>query len=129
MNNIKKVNKTDFIVIAIICLVAICIYIVMNYLNHSTGDLYGEIYLDGKLIKKVDLFKDSEFSIEEKPLVTFQVKDGKVAFIDSDCPDKVCIHTGFLGQNAQVAACLPNRLTLMVKSDSPSIDAPDIIVN
>ena len=37
-----------------------------------------------------------------------------IRFLSSDCPDKVCVNTGFLREDLQVATCLPNRTTLFL---------------
>ena len=46
--------------------------------------------------------------------ITFQVQDHAIRFLSSDCPDKVCVNTGFLREDLQVATCLPNRTTLFL---------------
>lgn len=38
---------------------------------------------------------------------TIVISDGKVAFTQSDCPNKDCVHTGYI--SAGMSACLPNR--------------------
>lgn len=60
--------------------------------------------------------EDREFSIlDETGLpITFQIRDHAIRFLESDCPDKICIHTGFLKNDLDVASCLPNRTTLFV---------------
>lgn len=60
--------------------------------------------------------EDREFSIlDETGLpITFQVRDHAIRFLHSDCPDKVCVNTGFLKNDLDVACCLPNRTTLFV---------------
>lgn len=73
------------------------------------------IILDGKDVASVPLDVDQVFVIEEGPHVVFRIKDGRAAFINSDCPDQVCVHTGFIGEAGQFAACLPNRVALRIE--------------
>lgn len=40
-------------------------------------------------------------------IVHLQVKDGAVAFLDSQCPDHVCEDFGWLSQPGQWACCVP----------------------
>ena len=40
-------------------------------------------------------------------VVHLQVKDGAVAFLDSQCPDHVCEQFGWLSQKDAWAACVP----------------------
>ena len=73
-------------------------------------------------VRRVELATagDQEFSIlDETGLpVTFQVKDHAIRFLSSDCPDKVCVNTGFLKNDLEVACCLPNQTTLFVSQEN-----------
>ena len=73
-------------------------------------------------VRRIDLSAagDQEFSIEDQAglPVTFQVKDHAIRFLSSDCPDKVCVNTGFLRGDLEVACCLPNQTTLFVTQET-----------
>ena len=58
------------------------------------------------------------------PNVIFEVRDGQIAFVKSDCPDQVCVRAGFIGRAGQMAACLPNGfvLTLLGVGDYDELD-------
>ena len=75
-----------------------------------------------KTLRTIDLAsaKDQEFSIlEETGLpITFQIKDHAIRFLESNCPDKVCIHTGFLKNDLDVACCLPNQTTVLITREN-----------
>ena len=43
-----------------------------------------------------------------------EVKDGKARVILSNCPDKVCVNTGWVWGCGHMAACLPNSVALLV---------------
>jgi hypothetical protein len=76
------------------------------------------------VVKTVALNVDQTFSLDGLPAVVFEVKDGKAAFIHSDCPDQICVHSGFLGAVGQTAACLPNRAAIKIRGDvSDGVDA------
>lgn len=80
--------------------------------------LVAVVTVENREVVSIDLEKeeDREFSIlEETGLpITFQIRDHAIRFLESDCPDKICIHTGFLKNDLDVASCLPNRTTLFV---------------
>lgn len=63
--------------------------------------------------------EDREFSIREETglPIRFQIRDHAIRFMESDCPDKICINTGFLRNDLDVASCLPNRTSLLVMSE------------
>jgi hypothetical protein len=62
----------------------------------------------------IPLDVDGSFHVDFMPNVLFQVSDGQIAFVKSDCPDQVCVNTGFLYRRGHIAACLPNRMLLMI---------------
>lgn len=52
------------------------------------------------------------------------IKDGQACFEDSPCPNKTCVHSGFISENGSWAACLPNDVFIRVESDGdPEVDA------
>ncbi len=73
-----------------------------------------QIMLDGQIVRIVSLEKDGEFALEQNPHIRFSVRDGAIAFISSDCPDQLCVHSGYLSQPGQMAACLPRHVSLSV---------------
>lgn len=124
-------EKRDILVIFVILALAGATW--LAYTNYTSNEkTYAEIYYDSKLIKKVSLDggKEEEFRIKEAPAVLFKItKDGKIAFIESDCPDKVCINTGKIDKNGQFAACLPNKVVVrIVKGNIEDDEEPDVVV-
>lgn len=70
------------------------------------------------------LSRDGTFVFEGRDglSVTLQVEDGRIRFVESGCPDKVCVHTGWLSRGGQTAACLPAGVILRVEG-GPDADA------
>ena len=48
-------------------------------------------------------------------VVHLQVKDGAIAFLDSQCPDHVCEQFGWLREEDAWAACVPAGVYVQVK--------------
>jgi hypothetical protein len=46
---------------------------------------------------------------------TFEISGGRVRMVSSDCPDKVCVRTGWVSRAGQVIVCIPNRIILRVE--------------
>lgn len=55
------------------------------------------------------------FRIEEETgrPVSFEVRDGRIRFIDVTCPDHLCEQTGWCQNPGDRAVCLPNRTSLI----------------
>jgi len=48
--------------------------------------------------------------------LTVLAQNGKVCISASDCPDQICVHTGWLSSAGQTAVCLPFKVVLKVVS-------------
>jgi hypothetical protein len=81
------------------------------------------IALDGQVVMTVSLEKDGEFALEQNPHIRFAVRDGAIAFTASDCPDRLCVRSGYLSRSGQTAACLPRRVSLSVEGSADPVDS------
>lgn len=82
------------------------------------------VLVNGKRWARLDLFQDQDLKVPG-PLghSHIQVRDGQVRFVDSPCPNKLCVHTGWLSQGGEVAICLPNKVSLQILGSDPRFDA------
>lgn len=55
-------------------------------------------------------------------VLTVEVKNGRVCVKDSTCPDRVCVHSGWLSEHGQTAACVPAGVSVRVIGGSPTVD-------
>ena len=58
--------------------------------------------------REIDL--ESHFGVK----VVLETEEGRVRFKDSSCPDKICINNGWLGNDMDIAVCMPNRTSVVV---------------
>ena len=71
-----------------------------------------EIYLDGELIRTVDLGKNETFTVEsERGSNEITVENGTIRVSAATCPDQICVRRGACSDGAPVV-CLPNRLVI-----------------
>lgn len=119
--------RSDLIVIAALLIAAVLAYFVYAAVSSGSGTAYCEILLDGEIVMTVRLDRDKAFTIPQKPNIEFETKDGAIAFIRSDCPDKVCVNSGFLHQAGQHAACLPNHIAIRIKTENDA-GSPDVVI-
>lgn len=127
----KFARKADVVIILVVAAAGLLFLLLYNCVFGKSGTV-AEIYYRSELVKTVELTegKDEDFSLEQVPDVVFHLyPDGSIAFIESDCPDKICIHAGRLRLAGQFAACLPNQLYIkIVSTGQATSDAPDIII-
>jgi len=127
----KLFKKTDILIIALIIAAAAAIW--YYYSNAVSGrPVKAEIYYYSDLVGTVELVPGTERTIsvpQEEDVVLKIDTDGSIRFIQSDCPDKICIRTGRLRLAGQSAACLPNGVIVkIVPADGWKESDPDIVI-
>ena len=101
-------KKSDLFFITPLILAAIILHF---FFSKIKGDIV-EISVDNEVVSRLPLSEEFEISLENG--VTL-IGDGESAYFKkSDCPDKVCIHTGKLSKSGEWAACLPNKTVIKI---------------
>jgi hypothetical protein len=54
---------------------------------------------------------------------TIEVRGGRARFLDSDCPQKLCVRAGWLSRAGESSACVPNGASLTLIGDDRDYDA------
>jgi len=127
----KFFKKNDTYIIIILLAVSLAGWFIYDHAAKAKG-AEAEIYYYSKLVKTVDLrqHKDETFSIPQNKHVVFHLyPDGSIAFVKSNCPDKICVRTGKISIPGQSAACLPNGIIMKIVSSGPrDKNTPDIVI-
>lgn len=92
---------------------------------HSEGHgAEAVILVDGKRWARLNLFQNQEIHIPG-PLGEshIQVQNGQARFINSPCPNKLCVHTGWISQGGENAICLPNQVSLHILGEDARFDS------
>ncbi len=53
--------------------------------------------------------------------ITVEISEGRVRFQTADCPDRICVSTGWLTEAGDTAACVPAGITLRL-TGTPAVD-------
>ena len=104
----KSEKKTKIILWAIAVLAVLGCALWLLLPHGGTTDCTAEIWIDGKMVRSIYLPQAAEEEIslaEYGKEVLLEVKNHRIAFISSDCPDKVCIHNGWLAREGEQAVC------------------------
>ena len=70
--------------------------------------------------------EDRIFSLDEVPQVQLEIKEGRIRFLSSDCPDQTCVRSGFISRPGEYAVCLPHRLMIRIPENDRSKN-PDAV--
>ncbi len=124
-----KTKKIDLIIIGALLLSALILYFgFYMYSKNFSENIIAEISVNGELYKTVSLNEDKSFIIDKIPNIKLEIKDKKIRFIESDCPDKICINTNFIGTVGQMAVCLPNKVSVKIVPANENIENYDTII-
>lgn len=82
------------------------------------------VMVNGQTWARLNLFQDQDLAVPG-PLGEshIQVRNGSVRFVDSPCPNKLCVLQGKLQQGGEVAVCLPNLVSIKIPAADPRFDS------
>ena len=83
------------------------------------------VEVNGEEVIRAPLADDRQFSVEgPRGKTEMEIKDGRVRVIDSPCPRKTCVHTGWIHKSYQMIICMPNRVVIDLTggSDNDELD-------
>lgn len=113
----KKLFKTkDIIVIVAVLLLSALLFLPNLFGNNK---LIAEIYLNGEIIKTIDLNSvEDSYTLSPTDKTRITVKKGAICFSEAECRDKLCVNSGWLTAKGQTAACLPEKTVIVIKGNS-----------
>lgn len=110
--------------VLLIAALALLAFLFSRFWGDATQGEQARILVGGKEFGIVSLYKDQRLRIPGALGTSeLEISAGKIRFVDSPCQGKQCIHTGWLALGGEVAACLPNRITVQVIGREPRFDA------
>ncbi|MCM1056331.1 MAG: NusG domain II-containing protein [Firmicutes bacterium] len=138
MSTKKRIEPAALLIGAILILLSVVslLFILLpgNQGNGSAGGLTADIYQNGKLIKSIPLDEVQEprrFTVTGEGGCTneIEVRPGSIGIISADCPDRLCVHQGFISDSRLPITCLPNRVVILLRPNAESENdiTPDII--
>ncbi|MFV0498046.1 MAG: NusG domain II-containing protein [Candidatus Fimivivens sp.] len=85
------------------------------------------VSIDGTAVCTVDLSEDvAPYEMDLDALfgagVVLEVQAHEIHFKSSTCPDQICVRTGWLRRDMDIAICMPNRVSMMIV---PTADLPE----
>lgn len=126
--NISSSTKTAFLLTVFLAIIfCICLVWISSAGIPKDAQITADIYQDGILIESIDLNTVTEsyrFTVTGKNNCCneIEVRPGSIGIISADCPDKLCVHQGFIDSDLLPITCLPNRLVIQVKQHEITSD-------
>ena len=111
----RNINKGDIILVVSLIVITLMMFV---FSFSGSENLIAEIYVDGEKAHSIALEEVTEsYTINENYCQLLVEKDG-VSFVFSDCGDKLCIKRGKLKNQGDTMACVPEKVVVIIKSDS-----------
>ena len=107
-------KKGDYIVMAI-SFILIAVYAVFQYTYQEAGE-YAEISVGRVVVQRIGLDRDGEYAVEGTTLKVL-VQNGKVCVSSSDCPDRLCVESGWISRVGKCIVCLPQKTVIRIVGD------------
>jgi len=123
--NIPWLKTGDKILIATVTVLAAAI-LAWNILWASPDpDVTAIMTQDGQVIKQIDLLN---LDAPEYLYLTGTVSQvivaerGRIRFLESDCPNRTCVNSGWLTRAGDRAVCVPSRVVIKIVGKNPEMD-------
>lgn len=123
IKNIKLIGFWDLIIIlSLILIMVICLIVSKDNFSEKTAVITQngvEIYR----INLRDVKEAYDINLNDEYNVIIKVEPDGISFKYSDCPDKLCIKSGKIVKENQVAICLPAKVSVKIVGNNKHIDA------
>ena len=118
----KWLSKPDFIIILVVAVVAVAALLWQN--TASADGAVAEVTIDGETVLELPLSDVAEpQEITLKNGIRLKAEQHTICFLQSDCPDGLCVKVGALEKPGDVAACLPNKTVVSIRGgDNSAVD-------
>jgi hypothetical protein len=99
---------------------------IYNSNKYKNNDSIAIIEINGTEYGKYDLKtannKTLEIKVSEDAVSIVEFKDGKVRIKEAQCPDKVCVKTGWISKPGEVIVCLPYKIVIKISGERQDVD-------
>ena len=116
MESKGKVKGDLILVVVLICIGAVALIINQVVVPTRGRGTKVIVEIEGKVASEFDLSKDTApVRFETKHgFNVVEIENGKVRVSEADCPDLLCVHTGWREHVGQVIVCLPHYFVVRI---------------
>lgn len=116
----KKIHPLPLFIGAALTLLAVASLLLILLPQNDAAGYIADIYQSGELLTSIDLSAVSQpytFTVTGENGCTneIEVRPDQIGILSADCPDKLCVHQGFISDSRLPITCLPNRLVIQLR--------------
>lgn len=108
-----RVTLADKVLIGFsVCLVAASV-VVARSASGQGGTVLIEV--DGRTVYKLSLGESEKVTLDGiRGKFTVESREGRVAMINADCPNHICMRTGWRSRSGEMIVCVPNKVVVRI---------------
>jgi len=116
----KLFKKGDLILTVLVLLICLALIFLPKLFS---GKLIATVSVEGEIVETIKLDEvEKAYTFSPCDNVEIEVQQGKIRFLKSDCPDKLCVESGWLESNGATSACLPEKVVISVTGEKSDFD-------
>lgn len=110
-----RVSWADGAVLLTVLVLALLLVLLPHLLQNPDGYL---LVTTENGSRSYPLSEDQKLTVTSNShALTLEIRDGKAHVLKSDCPDKICMHSGWIGTPGQSVICAPAGVRLLIVKD------------
>ena len=113
----RLIRKRDAAIIIMILLTGIICF--AGYQLFSPSGRTAVITINGKTAEKLSLTESGgrDITLKEAEGIVIEINNGRIRVKSADCPDKICVNTGYISKVGEKIVCLPKKLIIEIKAE------------
>ncbi|MBQ7654603.1 MAG: NusG domain II-containing protein [Clostridia bacterium] len=116
----KLLGRVDILLIVFILLICASFYLPFLL---KKDEVKANIIYNGEIVEQINLSKNGEDFTLKVGRCEIGVEKNEIFFLNSPCPDKVCVKTGRLSRSGEFASCVPEKVTIILEGGAKLPDA------
>jgi hypothetical protein len=109
----KKLTTADRLLIAVFACLVVASF---AFVNASSGE--GSVVLiqvDGAIVHKTSLREAHSIAVHgTHGRLIVEIREGKVAIMQAECPNHICVKTGWRAHSGEIIVCVPNNTVVRI---------------
>ena len=118
----KKGISSKILILITACIAAASVIACVIIMNSGRRGNVAKIVSDGRTVREIDLdavASEYSFTVEyEGGYNIITVKNGDIRVSDADCPDHICMQTGWLSSSGAPIVCMPHKLVISFEGET-----------
>ncbi len=116
----KLVSISDIVFTVVLAAAAILVWFFLAALPAGNAVVFRQ---DGKIVAESSLFANTQMTIKGAYTNIFEIKDGTVRIVFTDCPNHQCEKSGAISADGASIVCAPNHVSATIEETGGEVDA------